>query len=289
MAAVFHYGWHNELTDLVATAERRLVVVAPFISSEGADFVATRVRSSLRTAGRIEVLTDLSPSHVFDGSLQPRALVGLLRIGASAMLWHVPRLHAKVYIADDSRAIVTSGNLTASGLYRNAEYGVRLDDQATVAMVQDHFNDYRETGTPVAIEELLAYARIAEEVQLTCAKQNNTINPRLRRAFEAALKEAEDQLIRLRLAGGAMHTVFQRTIQYLLTKYGPLSTRRIHELVEALHPDLCDNSIDRVIDGKHFGKKWKHAVRTAQQQLKRAAIVEYAEPEWRLTPRNGVE
>jgi hypothetical protein len=33
--------------------------------------------------------------------------------------------------------------------------------------------------------------------------------------------------------------------------------------------DLCDNTVDRVIDGKRFGKKWKHAVRSAQQHLKR--------------------
>ena len=43
--------------------------------------------------------------------------------------------------------------------------------------------------------------------------------------------------------------------------------------VAAIHPDLCDDSVDRVINGIHFGKKWKHAVRTAQQSLKNKGTI----------------
>jgi len=54
-------------------------------------------------------------------------------------------------------------------------------------------------------------------------------------------------------------------------------------MIEAIHPDLCDNSVDRVIDGKRFGKKWKHAVRTAQQQLKKQGLVRLANDRWMIT------
>jgi hypothetical protein len=53
-------------------------------------------------------------------------------------------------------------------------------------------------------------------------------------------------------------------------------------LIENIHPDLCDNTVDRVIDGKRFGKKWKHAVRTAQQQLKREGLVALSGGRWLL-------
>lgn len=43
--------------------------------------------------------------------------------------------------------------------------------------------------------------------------------------------------------------------------------------------------MDRVIDGKRFGKKWKHAVRTAQQKLKRDGLVHLAEDQWQLVDR----
>jgi hypothetical protein len=61
-----------------------------------------------------------------------------------------------------------------------------------------------------------------------------------------------------------------------------MATEQMHPLIQAIHPDLCDDSIDRVIDGKRFGKKWKHAVRTAQQQLKKRGVVKYEEGLWRL-------
>jgi hypothetical protein len=53
-----------------------------------------------------------------------------------------------------------------------------------------------------------------------------------------------------------------------------MPTAELHPLIQRIHPDLCDDSVDRVIDGKHFGKKWKHAVRTAQQHLKKIGKVE---------------
>lgn len=80
-----------------------------------------------------------------------------------------------------------------------------------------------------------------------------------------------------------MHTVFARTILYLLDTLGPLTTVQMHSRVEAIHPDLCDNTVDRVIDGKRFGKKWKHAVRTAEQQLKKRGLIELQGDTWRLS------
>jgi hypothetical protein len=61
-----------------------------------------------------------------------------------------------------------------------------------------------------------------------------------------------------------------------------MTTEDIHPLIKAIHPDLCDDSVDRVIDGKRFGKKWKHAVRTAQQQLKKRGVVRYDDGLWRF-------
>ncbi len=59
-----------------------------------------------------------------------------------------------------------------------------------------------------------------------------------------------------------------------------MPTVKIHQLIQQLHPDLCDDSVDRIIDGENFGKKWKHAVRTAQQNLKKKGEVVYANGVW---------
>jgi len=68
-----------------------------------------------------------------------------------------------------------------------------------------------------------------------------------------------------------------------------MSTDELNPLIQKIHPDLCDDSVDRVIDGRHFGKKWKHAVRTAQQYLKRTGQIELREGLWHLKTRPPLE
>jgi hypothetical protein len=84
--------------------------------------------------------------------------------------------------------------------------------------------------------------------------------------------------------GGSPTKIFEDTILYLLKAQGCLSTRDMHPQIQALHPDLCDDAVDRIIDGQHFGKRWKHMVRTAQSHLKGRDLVEIADNKWRLKP-----
>ena len=282
MFTTLQRSWHQSLVSLIESAERRLTVVAPYIGIAGANLVSDSLSDSFRQAGRVDVITDLSPIHVADGSLELSAVIKLAESTASSQTWHVPRLHAKVYIADDSRAIVTSGNLTASAFYRNAEYGISIKCRDTIDTIQDHLDEYKYLGACVALDGLLDYASIASRVRETSERRQKTTDPSLSHALEEILRSDEDQLVRFRLAGGAMHTVFAKTIRYVLVKHGPLAKAEIHKIVQSTHPDLCDESIDRVIDGKSYGKKWKHAVRTAQQQLKRAGLVEYRDSVWKL-------
>jgi hypothetical protein len=100
--------------------------------------------------------------------------------------------------------------------------------------------------------------------------------------LRAATDAVAEELIRVRLQEGPIHTVFAKTILYILEHHGRLSTEELHPLIERIHPDLCDNTVDRVIDGKRFGKKWKHAVRTAQQDLKQKGRIELVGGKWAL-------
>ena len=275
-------GWFHDLSSLAASVEQRMVIAAPFISEKGAEIIIEALTPAFRESGQIDLLTDLSPSHVSDGSLELGAIIDLCQSANSATLWHIPRLHAKVYIADDARAIVTSGNLTASALYRNMEYGVLVEDRTAVESIHSHFDDFRAAGAVIAFDSLREYARLAAEVREAAQRAFAATDKRLSQALEHMLAEAEDQLIRLRLAGGKVSTVFAATIQYLLMKYGPMKTTRIHELIQSLHPDLCDDSVDRIIDGQSYGKKWKHTVRNAQQKLKDEGVIELDDSIWRL-------
>jgi phosphatidylserine/phosphatidylglycerophosphate/cardiolipin synthase-like enzyme len=198
-------------------------------------------------------------------------------------IYHLPRLHAKVYVADRRRAILTSGNLTFGGLDANYEYGFCVEHARTVRKVRCDMTEYAGLGARIALGQLVTYSRIAEEVRTTFREQQRAVAKSARQAFEEAFRKASDELIKLRVAEGSLNTIFGRTILYLLDKEGPLSTQALHPLVQETPPDLCDDDVDRVIDGVRFGKKWKHSVRTAQQQLKRNGLITLRDGRWGLS------
>lgn len=269
--------WKGRLEELVGAAERSLLIAVPFITRPGVEIVQSRLSSGIRKHGAIQILTCLDVLSICQGTCDPFALRSLLKGTPSSTLTHLPRLHAKVYIADDSAAIVTSGNLTVGGLVANFEYGIALNEPPMVRLVKKDIVEYASLGASLADEQLASFCEASNRVREAFRRQTANVAKRFRADFEKQARIAEDQLIHLRLSGGAQNNVFARTIQYLLNRHGPLKTVEQHPLIQAIHPDLCDDSIDRVIDGQHFGKKWKHAVRTAQQRLKEAKLIELRE------------
>lgn len=270
------------LASVVEEAEDHLLICSPYVSCHGTDFINSRLSRKLRDSGRLTFVTDLSPVNVAQGSTDPNSLYSLSGLVPRFAVMHLPRLHAKVYVSDTKRAIITSGNLTAGGLMLNYEYGIQLTEPGVVEEVRRDVMNYADLGALVGVEQLLSYCQAAEKVRAAFQRQQNSAARALRQEFERTRRVAEDELIRMRLAGGAMHTVFAKTVLYLLQRHGPLRTEQIHGMIESIHPDLCDNSVDRVIDGKNFGKKWKHAVRTAQQNLKHKGLIELRNDRWAL-------
>lgn len=274
--------WHLTLDSLVKDAHSELIVVSPFVAAYGTDFVCERLSAPMRVTGRLVFVTDLSPANICQASTDPAAIMSLVSLLSYPIVRHLPRLHAKVFVADGKTAIITSANLTAGGLRHNLEYGVEVRNREIVQKVRRDLLELADLGAIVSRERLAAYCAATARLQEFFKQQRRTVDASARRELARALQSAEDDLLRMRLAGGAMHTVFAKTIQYLLRVHGPLSTEELHPLVADLHPDLCDDNVDRVIDGRRFGKKWKHAVRTAQQQLKKQAIIRLQRGMWSL-------
>lgn len=276
--------WKGELVQLVESVQSELLVASPYITHDGTSLITQSLSQSARRHVHLLVLTDLSPLHICQKATDPRALRDLMADVDHVRITHVRRLHAKVYVADADRAIVTSANLTRGGLEDNCEYGVRISDSETAKVVHQDILDYSGLGADVSAEQLAVFCRYAVAACAAYRRQQASARRSAREAFVRAVRAADDELIRLQLAGGAVHTVFARTIVYLLKMHGPLSTERLHPLIQAIHPDLCDDHVDRVIDGQRFGKKWKHAVRTAQQQLKKRGLIRLSGGCWAVTP-----
>ncbi|MBC7224531.1 MAG: hypothetical protein H5T59_09720 [Anaerolineae bacterium] len=232
---------------------------------------------------RLRVLTSLSVESMLRGSTDPNSLLALMDAVPHTQVSHLPGLHAKVYLADEREAIVTSGNLTHGGVFQNYEYGVRFTDLAQVRRIWEDLLEYERLGSLVPRSDLERMAQAAGELQELRQRSEREIGEPLQREFRRRMDEAQTELMSIRAHGKTTNGIFADTIIYLLRKYGPMRTVDLHPLIQQIHPDLCDDTIDRVIKGVHFGKKWKHYVRNAQQFLKRQGRITFDGSRWHLS------
>lgn len=274
--------WNATFHQLVSQVDESLLLVSPFIKrSQTGQILSQLHRRGIQDKVQVVVVTDLRPESALNGSIDLEALVELGNNLRQVDLTHLPSLHAKVYIADQQIAIVTSANLTASGLSGNLEYGVVFTSETVVREIRRDFEGYALLGAKVSSEEITALLDEIRELKDLFRRAERTVRIQARRAFQQKLEATRVQLLRHRAKGKTTHGILSETIVFLLRR-GPMKTIELHPLIQRLHPDICDDSVDRVIDGVHFGKKWKHYVRNAQQFLKRDERIRYDGERWHL-------
>ena len=96
-------GWKDQLGDLVRGSDQELVIATPYISKDGVDLVTENLPDRMRTSGHLVLLTDLSPTPICQGSTDPTAIRLLVDGFATVAVYHLPKLHAKVYVSGTKR------------------------------------------------------------------------------------------------------------------------------------------------------------------------------------------
>lgn len=275
--------WRSHLSDLLSIPQEFLLLASPFITQPVAQWIGEHLaKNTAIQQMRILCLTNLRVESVLAGSLELGGLAQLGRSFPNFALIHMPGLHAKVFIADYKRAIITSGNLTHGGLKGNCEYGVAIRIPELVQDIRQDFEGYARLGAPLSVDEIADFAKELEDLRAAYRVRERQIIREAGAAFKRKLRSAQDRVLRFRAKGKSNQAIFCDTIEYLLSK-GPLKTTELHPLIQQIHPDLCDDRVDRVIEGVNFGKKWKHHVRTAQQALKREGRISYDGERWHLS------
>lgn len=281
-AHVVRSPWAPTFLRLFSIVQHDLLLVSPFVKKQSTgQFLAILKQRGIEKHVRVTILTNLSPECALTGSTDLEAFLELSRSLPAFELTHLPSLHAKVYIADRQMAVITSGNLTPSGLGGNLEYGVTFAGEAAVSEIRRDFENYLLLGAKIPSTDLERLVQETIELKRAFATAQRSIRSAARRAFREKLQAANDQLFRHRARGKTTQAILSQAILFLLAK-APLRTTELHPLIQQLHPDICDDSIDRVIDGVNFGKKWKHYVRNAQQYLKRTGQIRFDGELWRL-------
>lgn len=275
--------WENEFIDVISKTKKELFISSPFVNVDGVNILS----NSIRTKSDIEIslITNLTTQNIVNGITEPKALLELYKQFKRVRISSLGRLHAKVYLIDDKMSIITSANLTNGGLVNNFEYGVLIDDGIVCSAIKEDMLKYCLLGN-ILDKDLLE--KVTEEADKLYEIRNKTDNfikdTKLGDLLRKTTERIDVELLKNRIKEGkTINAIFSDTILYLLKKKGALSTKEIHLFIQTLHPDICDDSIDRVIDGQHFGKKWKHLVRDAQQSLKKKGLIYLKDGKWYLT------
>lgn len=271
---------------IVASAKKDLLLASPYIKRTEAEWVLAMVPPARRSCLRTMVLTDLRSDNVLSGGLDVDALLCLSTGFSQARVVTLPRLHAKVYVADARMALVTSANLTSSGLDTNFEYGVCTDDSQYVCQIREDLEAYARLGSPLDEQTIRQLVGMAANLMHCCRRAQQTVGGEGAHAFDEALSKANHAFLAAQVGRRTAASLFSEAILYVL-KRGPLSTRKLHPRIQELLPDLCDDSVDLVINDQLFGKRWKHAVRNAQQGLKRSRKIQSDGVMWSLREPKG--
>ncbi|MBI1802003.1 MAG: phospholipase D family protein [Chloroflexi bacterium] len=265
------------LASVFQEAKQTLFIAAPYIKTYGTEVVLRNT-----SARQLKVLTNLDLTNITSSGFDLEALLSLwTRFDVSVS--SLGKLHAKVYVADRQVAFLTSANLTRGGLKENHEYGIILRDTRLISLILKDMEGYFGLGNIFDREQLTALTDdVAQIKQLQHSVESSAEFRELNRLLRQKGQTLQRKVLENRVSKRTINTIFAETIQYLLETRGPLSTSDLHPLIQDIHPDICDDTIDRVIHGQHFGKKWKHAVRNAQQSLKQNGVIELKEQRWHL-------
>lgn len=280
--ALFRSPIGPALQQLFAQCRRSLFIACPFISVYGVSALVDPLVDRISDIA-VEVLTCLSVGSLESGALDLDALVYLGHMQPDLREWSLPQLHAKVYVVDDTVAMITSANLTHGGLQDNYEYGVALSGRSLVAGISDDMRAYASLGSAFDVKELQQLAHGARELQAMHRDlQRHERRTAAGRRYHAQQLEIEEALLRMRVKDRPITAIFAETIRYLL-RAGPMTTQQLHLRIKEIHSDICDDTVDRVINGQRFGKLWKHHVRNAQQFLKGRGEIILRAGRWELS------
>ena len=134
--------WKNELLELVSNAKKSVKIITPFIKEN----VCQALLSTKQNQTKFELITSFKFSYFCSGQSDLVALDKILATNGKVKIH--PCINSNIYIFDDKKVIISSGNLSDRGLLDNYQYGIYLDDKVSVEKVILDYNTIsKQEGT----------------------------------------------------------------------------------------------------------------------------------------------
>jgi HKD family nuclease len=257
-------------------AKKEVVFSSPYINDAGASVFIDSIQNPADK--NIHILTNLSARNIVDNVTQPTALLKICTAFPKTTISSLEKLHAKVYIVDDLFAVITSANLTNGGLRSNFEYGVTIDDPKTIEVIRRDVLDYASLGHIFEKDFLVKIQEESKKIEKIQKKENEQRNDSDLKSLLASQKKL-DAIFSVRYEDTeTRHSIFTKTVFFLLEKHKQLTTHELYTLIKDIHPEMCNDDIIY-----HNEKRWKIEIRQALFYWKRKGMVSGQE-----TTRNNI-
>jgi hypothetical protein len=125
--------WKNELMDLVSSSKKSIKITSPFVKGN----ICSEILSKKNLNVHFELITSFKLLNIYSGSLDLGGLEQIIK--SEGVVKNYSNLHSKIYLFDERKVIISSGNLTSGGLLNNYEYGIYSSDSELVDKVSSDF------------------------------------------------------------------------------------------------------------------------------------------------------
>ncbi|MFA5670021.1 MAG: phospholipase D-like domain-containing protein [Balneolaceae bacterium] len=154
--------WRSDFLNLIKDSKNKIRITSPFIKEN----ICDDILSIKKRSSSIELITSFKLINLYSGSLDINGIEKLID-NASNVSNH-SKLHSKIYIFDDKKAVITSSNLNNGGLVNNYEYGILIDDKKVVYDVISDFElllEHEDTGT-IKKSDLITVRKILAKIPI---------------------------------------------------------------------------------------------------------------------------
>jgi predicted Rdx family selenoprotein len=127
-------NWDELFYSCVSQSQERVRIACPFIKQKPVEILLQHLPSS----ASINCLNSFKLAYFHQQVSDLGALSAIIK--RQGTIKSLKYLHAKIYIFDDKKAIITSANLTEQALKRNYEYGVLIEEKSVVADIISDFD-----------------------------------------------------------------------------------------------------------------------------------------------------
>ena len=160
-------GWGKEFADALRVDASELRIICPFIKLGALESLLSHQPS------KVQVITRFNLADFAEGVSDVAGLRKLLDSGASVR--GVRNLHAKLYLFGESRAMITSANLTSAALAWNHEFGLITEDTSTISKCLAYFDSlWQRASNDLLLDQVDAWDKTVTNYWVCGGRPNLT-------------------------------------------------------------------------------------------------------------------